>query len=88
MKQDLDKEKRATIARWGKQEKQIEKIVVVTAGMHGDLRGLIGSSMQSIPALESGEAKEVNEEEKKVGKDKVEEDDENGEEIDVKNIPF
>lgn len=82
MRQDLDKEKRATIARWGKQEKQIEKIVAITAGMHGDLRGLIGSSMQSIPALESGEEKEVHEEEKK------DDDDENGEEIDVKDIPL
>jgi hypothetical protein len=55
MKQDLDKEKRTTLARWSKQEKQIERIVTVTVGMHGDLRGLIGSSMQSIPALEEGD---------------------------------
>ena len=81
MKQDLDKEKRATIARWGKQEKQIEKIVVVTAGMHGDLRGLIGSSMQSIPALESGDEKTTEVENKK-----IEEEEDN--EVDIKDIPF
>ena len=52
MKETLEKEKRASIARWAKQEKQIEKAVVITAGTYGSLRGLIGSSMQSIPALE------------------------------------
>jgi len=81
MKQDLDKEKRATIARWGKQEKQIEKIVAVTAGMHGDLRGLIGSSMQSIPALESGDEKTTEVENKKT-------EDEEDNEVDIKDIPF
>jgi len=81
MRQDLDKEKRATIAKWGKQEKQIDKIIAVTAGMHGDLRGLIGSSMQSIPILESGEEKEVNEGEKK------KDDNEDDKEINAKNIP-
>jgi len=60
MKQDLEKEKRSSISRWGKQEKQIEKIMTITAGMHGDLRGLIGSSMQSIPTLESGDEEENN----------------------------
>jgi len=81
MKQDLDKEKRATIARGGKQEKQIEKIVAVTAGMHGDLRGLIGSSMQSIPALESGDEKTTEVENKKT-------EDEEDNEVDIKDIPF
>jgi len=81
MKQDLDKEKRATIARCGKQEKQIEKIVAVTAGMHGDLRGLIGSSMQSIPALESGDEKTTEVENKKT-------EDEEDNEVDIKDIPF
>lgn len=81
MKQDLDKEKRATIARWGKQEKQIEKIVAVTAGMHGDLRGLIGSSMQSIPALESGDEKTTEVENKKT-------ENEEDSEVNIKDIPF
>ena len=55
MKEDLDKEKRATITRWGKQEKQLERALHITAGFHGDLRGLIGPSIQTIPALEPGE---------------------------------
>ncbi|OHA28620.1 MAG: hypothetical protein A3F51_02680 [Candidatus Taylorbacteria bacterium RIFCSPHIGHO2_12_FULL_45_16] len=55
MKTDLDKEKRASITRWAKQEKHLEKAIGSIAGMHGDLRGLIGSSMEAIPLLESGD---------------------------------
>ena len=58
MKKTIEKEKRASIARWAKQEKQIEKAIVITAGTYGSLQGYIGSSMQSIPALEMGEADE------------------------------
>lgn len=79
MKQELDKEKRTTIARWGKQEKQIERVIAITAGMHGDLKG-IGVSMQSIPALESGEV-----EKQEIANEK---ENETEEEIDVKDIPF
>lgn len=55
MKTDLEKEKRAAIARWAKQEKHLEKAIGSIAGMHGDLRGLIGSSMEAIQLLETGE---------------------------------
>lgn len=55
MQQDLDEEKRIFAKRWAKREKQIQKVINNTAGMYGDLHGLMGSSMQSIPALESGE---------------------------------
>lgn len=82
MKQELDKEKRITMTRWGKQEKQIERMIAITSGMHGDLKGLIGASMQSIPALESGEEEEVDDKERK------EDDNKSSEDIDVKDIPF
>lgn len=92
MKQELDKEKRSTMARWGKQEKQIDKIIAITAGMHGDLRGLVGTSMQSIPALEAGEEPEETEE---TPIPPIEEDEpivdnsfEGEEELSPKNIPF
>jgi hypothetical protein len=58
MRETVDKEKRAAIARWAKQEKQIEKVIAITASTYGDLRGLAGSSMQSIPALEAGDEQE------------------------------
>jgi len=81
MKQELDKEKRTTMARWGKQEKQIERVIAITSGMHGDLKGLIGTSMQSIPALESGDEEITNTENTKT-------EDEEDNEVDVKDIPF
>lgn len=54
MKSDLEKEKRVMMRIWAKREKEIEQIVANTASMHGDFQGLLGSSIQSIPALESG----------------------------------
>ena len=59
MKADLETEKRVWVKRWAQREKQIERIVDNTAGMYGDLQGLIGASMQSIPALEAGEEVEA-----------------------------
>ena len=89
MKIDLDKEKKVTQARWGKQEKQIEKIASITIGMHGNLRGLIGSSMGSIPALESGEelskSEEITEEESNTN---TENENPTDDEIDIQKIPF
>jgi len=52
MKQDLEAEKRQTTKRWAKRSKQLDLIIVHTSGMYGDFQGLIGSSMQDIPALE------------------------------------
>lgn len=61
MKRDLDEEKRAYASRRAKREKHIERVLTNTAGLYGDLQGLIGSSPQSIPALEAGaeEAEEL-----------------------------
>jgi len=55
MRQDLEEEKRLTARRWAKREKQIDLVINNTSGMYGDLQGLIGGSMQSIPALEAPE---------------------------------
>lgn len=54
MKDDLEKERRVMLRIWAKREKEISQIVENTAAMHGDFQGLLGSSIQSIPALESG----------------------------------
>jgi len=35
MKEDLDSEKRATVARWNKRDKQIERIAMSTAALYG-----------------------------------------------------
>ncbi|HAH05148.1 MAG TPA: DUF2130 domain-containing protein [Elusimicrobia bacterium] len=52
MRSDLDAEKRSTERAWAKREKQIERVLLSTSGMYGDLQGLFGSSLASIPALE------------------------------------
>ncbi len=54
MKEDLDDEKRIAARRWAKREMHIDKVIANTAGMYGDLQGLVGTSLQTIPALEEG----------------------------------
>ena len=62
MQGDLEKEKRTFQVQWAKREKNIRRVLDNTSGMYGDLQGLIGSSMQPIPALEAGEVEKDNEE--------------------------
>ncbi len=59
MHSDLQDERRVAERRWSKREKQIQRVISNTAGMYGDFQGLIGSSLQSIPSLASGEAGET-----------------------------
>lgn len=67
MKTELDKERRAAERGWTKREKQLQTVILNTAGMYGDLQGLLGPSMQTIPALEAGEEEErYNENNKKL----------------------
>lgn len=51
MQEQLDKEKRAYQRIWKEREKQVQRIIENTAGMYGDIRGLIGSSVPEIKAL-------------------------------------
>jgi hypothetical protein len=52
MQEDLSEEKRFFAKRWAKREKQIERVIANTVGMYGNLQGLMGASIQSIPELE------------------------------------
>ena len=52
MRADLDDEKRAIQRVWAKREKQIDRVLVNTAGLHGDLAGIIGRSLPAIEMLE------------------------------------
>ena len=54
MQSDLVEERRVTERRWSKREKQIQRVITNTAGMYGDLQGLVGSSLKSIPSLSDG----------------------------------
>ena len=58
MKDDLEREKAATQRQWAKREKNIERVIANTVGMHGDLEGIAGASLPAIkmfelPAVES-----------------------------------
>jgi hypothetical protein len=52
MKFDLDKEKVAVQKLWDKRETQLKRVLKNTAGMYGDLEGIIGSTLPKIEALE------------------------------------
>lgn len=52
MQDDLGKEKRFYQKNWAKREKQIQRVIDNTFGMHGDLAGLIGISLPQIKMME------------------------------------
>ena len=52
MKTDLESEQRSMRGIWKKREKQIEKVLLNTAGMYGSIKGIAGNSLQSVPLLE------------------------------------
>ena len=65
MKEDLEFERRAMQKIWASREKQIERIISNTAGMHGDLEGLAGPALPQIKILElPGSTIEPNENDK------------------------
>ena len=51
MQDELQEERRIAERRWAKRDKQIQRVIANTSGMYGDLQGLIGTSLQAIPAL-------------------------------------
>lgn len=55
MQSQLNKEKIAFEKQWAQREKQIQRLLLNTAGMYGDMQGLVGSSMPEIKGLEMGQ---------------------------------
>jgi hypothetical protein len=56
MQGDLSEERRVAEKRWAKRQKEIDRVFQNTAGMYGELQGLLGStSLQDIPALTASE---------------------------------
>ncbi len=51
MKDDLDRERKAIMKQWAKRDEQIERVLVATVGMYGDLQGIAGKSLQEIEGL-------------------------------------
>ena len=52
MKNDLETEKRSMQRIWKQREKQIDKVVTNTIDMYGSIKGIAGSAVQSVKALE------------------------------------
>ena len=52
LREDLEAEKRSTQRMWAKREKQLDRATSQTAGMYGDLSGIIGGTLPAIAHLE------------------------------------
>lgn len=52
MKADLDAEKRSMQRIWKQREKQLDKVIVNTIDMYGSVKGIAGSAVQAVRALE------------------------------------
>lgn len=62
MRSDLDSEKRAMAKIWAQREKQIEKITLNIAEMHGDLEGIVGATLPAVKILELSAGNKADEE--------------------------
>ena len=54
LQRGLDGERRAMERIWKEREKQIDRVLANTAGMYGEVRGILGQSMPPVLALELG----------------------------------
>ncbi len=54
MKNALESEKRSMHRIWKEREKQIEKVIYNTIDMYGSVKGIAGSAVKDVPALELG----------------------------------
>lgn len=52
MKEGLETEKRSMQRIWKEREKQIDKVITSTIDMYGSVKGIAGSAVQSVKALE------------------------------------
>jgi hypothetical protein len=57
MQDDLNKEKAQAISHWARREKQIFKVMENTVSLYGDVRGIAGTAVKEIEALEIEEVK-------------------------------
>lgn len=53
MQNEIEKEKRYFANKWSRDEKNIRQVIDNTIGMHGDMKGIIGSSLPQISGLTS-----------------------------------
>jgi len=54
LKSGLDTERRSHESAWAKRETQIDRFILSSAGIYGDLRGIMGTALESVETLELG----------------------------------
>lgn len=52
MRADLDDERRVIVKQWEKRALQIDRVMISTVGLYGDLQAIAGTSIQEIEGLE------------------------------------
>jgi len=52
MQNQLNQERRAMERHWKQREKEIDRVIKNTVGLYGDMQGIIGGQIPTIPALE------------------------------------
>ncbi|RZN15250.1 hypothetical protein CWO90_41790 [Bradyrhizobium sp. Leo121] len=52
MRDDIDKERKFMMKAWAKREVQVNMMVVSTAGLVGDLHGIMGLAMPEIGTID------------------------------------
>jgi hypothetical protein len=53
MQEDLGAEKKVMMKQWAKREMQIERVIGSTAGLYGDLQGIVGAKLGEVEGLET-----------------------------------
>jgi hypothetical protein len=53
LNEELMAERRATLARWKRQERRIERVLTSIASLQGDLQGIAGNEMLQLPGFET-----------------------------------
>jgi len=61
MKNSISKERIQMEKMWKEREKQLDKVLLNTAGMYGSVKGIAGASIQNIPLLEGDLEDDINE---------------------------
>ena len=52
MQDELNKQKRAVMASWKRQQKYIDAVLINTTNMYGSIKGIAGNAIESVEALE------------------------------------
>jgi len=52
MQEEIEKEKRYFSNKWARDEKNIRMVIDSTYGMHGDLKGIIGSALTQVKGID------------------------------------